>query len=255
MARRGEGNGRPPYDEALGVHSQAEGFTSHQIWDFDATTDKQYPLLLHFPYFNLYRKQVVKQADLVLAMHLRGDAFSAEEKARNFAYYEALTVRDSSLSACTQAVLATETGHLDLAYDYLTEAALMDLDDLEHNTRDGLHVASLAGTWIALVPGFAGLRERDGSVAFSPRLPAGITRLAFTICVQNSRLKVEITPATTTYQVLDGQPLALLHDGQPLEVSTGSPISLPTLNAPICAPPTQPRGRAPQHRRGASGTT
>ncbi|MEP7161317.1 MAG: glycosyl hydrolase family 65 protein [Dermatophilaceae bacterium] len=240
-----------PYDETLGVHSQAEGFTSHEIWDFDATTDKQYPLLLHFPYFNLYRKQVVKQADLVLAMHLRGEAFSAEEKARNFAYYEAVTVRDSSLSACTQAVLAAETDHLDLAYDYLTEAALMDLADLEHNTRDGLHLASLAGTWIALVPGLAGLRERNGGVAFSPRLPAGISRLSITVCVHNSRLNVEITSTTTTYRVLDGQPLSLLHDGQRLKVSsTGSPISVPNLKPPNRPRPTQPRSRAPQpHRR------
>ena len=100
-----------PYDEALGVHPQAEGFTAHQVWDFAATTAEQYPLLLHFPYFDLYRKQVVKQADLVLAMHLRADAFTAEQKARNFAYYERLTVRDSSLSACTQAVIAAEVGH------------------------------------------------------------------------------------------------------------------------------------------------
>ncbi len=244
-----------PYDEELGVHSQAEGFTSHEIWDFEATTDQHYPLLLHFPYFNLYRKQVVKQADLVLAMHLRGDAFTAAEKDRNFAYYEALTVRDSSLSACTQAVLAAETGHLGLAYDYLTEAALMDLDNREQNTRDGLHVASLAGTWIALVPGFAGLRERDGSVGFSPRLPDGITRLAFTICVRNSRLHVEITPATTTYRVLDGQPLSVQHDGQALVVITGSPITRPTLNTPSGAAPSQPPGRAPQLHRGASRVT
>ena len=241
-----------PYDEALGVHSQAEGFTSHEVWDFAATTDEQYPLLLHFPYFDLYRKQVVKQADLVLAMHLRGDAFTAEEKARNFDYYEALTVRDSSLSACTQAVMAVETGHLDLAYDYLTEAALMDLDDLEHNSRDGLHLASLAGTWIALVSGFAGLREQDRTVAFSPRLPVGITRLALTICLQKSRLKVEITPATTTYRVLDGPPLSVRHDGQALVVSAGSPITAPTLSAPICPAPTQPTGRAPRPHRGTS---
>ena len=100
-----------PYDEQLRVHPQAEGFTEHQPWDFEHTAPEQYPLLLHFPYFDLYRKQVVKQADLVLALHLRGDAFSAEQKARNFAYYEALTVRDSSLSACTQAVIAAEVGH------------------------------------------------------------------------------------------------------------------------------------------------
>src|SRR6202043_1968451 len=103
-------------------------------WDFEHTRPDQYPLLLHFPYFDLYRKQVVKQADLVLALHLRGDAFTAEEKARDFDYYEALTVRDSSLSACTQAVMAAEVGHLELAFDYYREAALMDLDNLEHNT-------------------------------------------------------------------------------------------------------------------------
>ena len=107
-----------PYDEALGVHPQSEGFTEHAVWDFAGTTPDQYPLLLHFPYFDLYRKQVVKQADLVLALHLRGDAFTPEEKARNFDYYEAITVRDSSLSACTQAVIAAEVGHLELAYDY-----------------------------------------------------------------------------------------------------------------------------------------
>ena len=240
-----------PYDDALGVHSQAEGFTSHEIWDFDATTEMQYPLLLHFPYFNLYRKQVVKQADLVLAMHLRGEAFTTAQKARNFAYYEALTVRDSSLSACTQAVLAAESGHLDLAYDYLTEAALMDLDDLEHNTRDGLHLASLAGTWTALVPGLAGLRESSGRVAFAPRLPAGIIRLVITILIQNSRLNVEITATTTTYRVLDGEPLSLLHHGQPLTVSAGSPISAPNQTPQATPAPSQPRNRAPQSHRGA----
>ena len=134
-----------PYDGRLGVHPQSEGFTDHQLWDFDAMTAEDYPLLLRYPYFDLYRKQVVKQADLVLAMYLAGDEFTVEQKARNFAYYEALTVRDSSLSACVQAVLAAEVGHADLARAYLHEAALMDLADLEHNTRDGLHIASLAG--------------------------------------------------------------------------------------------------------------
>jgi alpha,alpha-trehalose phosphorylase len=150
---------------------KAEGFTSHEVWDFDATSAEQYPLLLHFPYFDLNRKQMVKQADLVLAMHLRGDAFTDEEKARNFAYYEGLTVRDSSLSACTQAVIAAEVGHLGLAHDYLAEAALMGLDDLEHNTRDGLHIGSLAGTWIALVAGLAGMRERHGPLTSRPGYP------------------------------------------------------------------------------------
>ncbi len=160
-----------PYDAGRGVHCQAEGFTAHQVWDFARTSPDQYPLLAYFPYFDLYRKQVVKQADLVLAMQMCPDEFTEEERARNFEYYEALTVRDSSLSACSQAVVAADTGHLDLAYDYLAETALMDLADLEHNTRDGLHIAALAGTWLVLV---AGVR-RDAVPAGPPaqlRAPA-----------------------------------------------------------------------------------
>ena len=160
-----------PYDEVAGIHPQAEGFTEHAVWDFASTPPENYPLLLHYSYRELYRKQVVKQADLALAMHTRGDMFTAEQKARNFAYYEAITVRDSSLSATTQAVMAAEVGQLELAYDYLGEAALMDLADLEHNTRDGVHMASLAGAWIALVAGFGGMREMDGRLWFTPRLP------------------------------------------------------------------------------------
>src|SRR5947209_13133506 len=102
-------------------------------------------------------------------MHLRSDSFTAEQKARNFAYYEPLTVRDSSLSASSQAVLAAEVGQLDLAYDYLGEAAFMDLRDLEHNVRDGVHMASLAGAWTALVSGFGGMRLQNNRLSFAPR--------------------------------------------------------------------------------------
>jgi len=193
-----------PYDENLGVHPQSEGFTAHQVWDFAAMTPEQYPLL-HFPYFDLYRKQVVKQADLVLAMHRCPDAFTAEQKAANFAYYERLTVRDSSLSAGTQAVLAAETGHLGLAYDYLVEAALMDLDDLERNTRDGLHIAALAGSWIALVAGLAGMGQHKNTISFAPRLPPQLTRLGFTITLRGQRLGVAVTTAAVRTPCMRGR--------------------------------------------------
>lgn len=239
-----------PYDEVLGVHPQADGFTTHQVWDFAATTADHYPLLLHYPYFDLYRKQVVKQADLVLAMHRRTDAFTPEQKARNFAYYEALTVRDSSLSACTQSVIAAEVGHTALAYDYLGEAALMDLDDLEHNTRDGLHMASLAGSWIALIAGLGGMRDQNGALTFAPRLPDPLTRLAFTITKWARRLTVEITPSAATYTLRAGEPLQLAHHGEPITVSLGNPITrpVPAVSRTI-ERPTQPLGRAPVARR------
>ncbi len=232
-----------PYDEALEVHPQAERFTEHQVWDFESTSPDQYPMLLHFPYFDLYRKQVVKQADLVLAMYVRGDYFSDEQKLRNFAYYERLTVRDSSLSACTQAVVAAEVGHLDLAHRYWWEAARMDLDDLERNTRDGVHIASLAGVWIAAVAGFGGLRDHDQQLSFKPRLPVAISRITFRITFRGSRLKVTIEPHQATYQLLDGDPIEISHHGESLTVKRRKVRPIPP--APKLDPPTQPPGREP----------
>ncbi len=237
-----------PYDERLGVTPQAESFTEHEVWDFASTAPDQYPLLLHFPYFDLYRKQVLKQADLVLAMQLCGDAFTAEQKARNFAYYEPLTVRDSSLSASTQAVLAAEVGQLDLAYDYLGEAALMDLDDLEHNARDGVHIASLAGAWTALVAGFGGLRY-EGSLSFAPRLPDGIERLAFRILFRGRRLRVEVTATEAMYRLLDGSPLKIRHHGDEIILPADEAVTRPIPPVKAGPRPAQPSGRAPIARR------
>jgi alpha,alpha-trehalose phosphorylase len=244
-----------PYDEMLGVHPQAEGFTRHQVWDFANTKPDQYPLLLNFAYFDLYRKQVVKQADLVLALQIRGDAFTLEQKARDFDYYEALTVRDSSLSANSQAVIAAEVGHLDLAHDYLGEAALMDLHDLEHNTRDGVHIASLAGTWIALVAGFGGLRYRDGTLSFAPRLPEGLTRLAFNLMYRGRRISAEISRSTAKYSMSDGEPVDILHDGEKLTLAADKPLSRPMAVIPGRPRPSQPAGREPLRRRPTTDTT
>jgi alpha,alpha-trehalose phosphorylase len=237
------------YDEELGVHPQSEGFTEHARWDFPATGPDDYPLMLHFPYFDIYRKQVVKQADLVLAMYVRGDAFDAEQKARNFAYYEPLTVRDSSLSACTQAVIAAEVGQLELAYDYFGEAALMDLDDLEHNVRDGLHIASLAGAWIAAVAGFGGMRDYGGELRFAPRLPERLTRLAFRLRWRGSRLGVEVDGDGAAYTLLEGEPVAVRHFEEEVTVGSAEPVRLP-LPAPaaVGARPAQPPGREPTRR-------
>jgi alpha,alpha-trehalose phosphorylase len=238
-----------PFDVRLGVHPQAEGFTEHQPWDFEHTAPEQYPLRRHFPRGALYRKQVVEQADLVLALHLRGDAFSAQAKARNFAYYEALTVRDAALSACTQAVIAAEVGHLELAHDYFAEAALIDLEDRERNTRDGLHIASLAGAWIAAVAGFGGMRDHDGTLSFTPRLPPGLTRLAFGICFRQRRLRVEVTHERARYSLLHGAPLEIIHHGQTINITTHRPVTRQIPEIAAGEAPKQPAGRSPRPRR------
>jgi len=239
-----------PFDEEQGVHPQSEGFLEHERFDFSRLRADDYPLFLHVPYFDLYRKQVVKQADLVLAMQRCPDEFAPEQKARNFAYYEAITVRDSSLSACTQCVLAAEVGHLRLAHDYLVEAAFMDLDDLERNTRDGLHLASLAGVWIGLVEGLAGLRDHEETVRFDPRLPPGIDRLRVRLLRAGQRLSVEITPSLTTYRIEGDRELVVRHRDEELHLHPGVAEVRPTPVVIAEEPaPTQPPGREPLGRR------
>jgi alpha,alpha-trehalose phosphorylase len=234
-----------PYDDALEVHPQADGFTNHEVWDFEGTTPDQYPLLLHFPYFNLYRKQVVKQADLVLALYLRGDAFTPEEKRRDFDYYEPLTVRDSSLSACIQAVVAAEVGHHELAYDYFRETALVDLRDQAGNTGDGLHLASLAGTWIAAVAGFGGMRDHGDTLSFAPRLPSALTRLSFRLLYRGRRIRVELGPEDVTYEVVRGKPLEVLHHGTRLMLEAKVPLTRPWSDGEEIPDVEPPPGREP----------
>jgi alpha,alpha-trehalose phosphorylase len=239
-----------PFDHELGVHPQCEGFTTFAEWDFSANTT--YPLLLHQPYVRLYPAQVLKQADLVLAMHWQSHAFTAEQKARNVDYYERRTTRDSSLSACTQAVMCAEVGHLELAHDYAYEAALIDLRDLQHNTRDGLHMASLAGSWTALVAGFGGLRDDEGVLSLDPHLPNGISRLRFRLRWKEYRLTVDVNHADVTYTVRDGPGagMTIRHAGEEVELSTQSPSTIAIRQRhPMFPPPPQPPGREPMRRR------
>jgi trehalose/maltose hydrolase-like predicted phosphorylase len=237
-----------PYDEQLDVHPQAEGFTRYALWDFDASRSRS-PLMLQAPYFQLYRKQVIKQADLVLAMQWCPEAFSADQKARNVDYYERITVRDSSLSACTQAVMCAEVGHLELAHDYAYEAALVDLRDLHNNTRDGLHMASLAGSWSTLVEGFGGLREKGELLALDPRLPEGIERLTFRLRRHGARLLVDVDHERVRCSLRDGDGEARLHFllyDEPVEITVSEPVERAVVPIkPLLSPPKQPPGRAP----------
>ncbi|OBI13749.1 glycosyl hydrolase [Mycobacterium sp. E2462] len=244
-----------PYDEGLGVHQQCEGFTTLAEWDFE--TNNSYPLLLHDAYVRLYPAQVIKQADLVLAMQWQSHAFTAEQKARNVDYYERRMVRDSSLSACTQAVMCAEVGHLELAHDYAYEAGLIDLRDLHSNTRDGLHMASLAGAWTALVGGFGGLRDDEGILALDPQLPDGIARLRFRLRWRDFRLTVDANHADVTYTLRDGPggELAIRHAGEELVLSTEEPTTVEVRRRePLLPPPPQPPGREPLRRRSLSRT-
>lgn len=243
-----------PFDQQRRVHQQAAGYTELERWDFEATSPEQYPLQNHFPYFDLYRKQVLKQADLVLALQLFHEAFTAEETARAFAYYDELTVRDSSLSAATQSVVAAWVGHSELAIEYLTEAATIDLNDLRDDVDDGLHIAALGGVWTAVVSGLGGMKDGPGGLEFCPRLAAPVTRLSFGIRVGGGVLLVEVSDDTTSYTLRGGSPLRMRHFGEPVELSPGETARLPAPPPRDPGPrPSQPKGRSPEEVRASRG--
>jgi alpha,alpha-trehalose phosphorylase len=210
-----------PYDKERGIHPQDSNFLDKEVWDFANTARDKYPLLLHFHPLVIYRFQVIKQADIVLAMFLLGHEFSREQKRRNFDYYDPLTTGDSSLSPSIQSIIAAELGYEDKAVEYFRNAAFMDLADVAGNTSDGVHVASAGGVWMAAVYGFGGLRDSDGTLSFDPRLPRTWDGLRFPLRVRGQLLTVDITHDEVVYELGDGDPLTITHQGESVELTAG----------------------------------
>lgn len=200
-----------PYDEELGIHPQDDTFLAKKPWDFAGTPADRYPLLLHYHPLVIYRHQVCKQADVVLALFLQGDEFTLEEKRRDFDYYEPLTTHDSSLSPSIFSIVASEIGYRVKAYDYFIRSVRMDLDDLYGNTDTGIHAANMAGSWMSLVNGFGGMRVRGGILHFRPYLPAGWKSYSFRVAFRGRLIGVSIDAARAVYELLDGAPLTVRH--------------------------------------------
>lgn len=213
-----------PCDRGLGIHPQDDSFLDREVLDIANIPRDKFPLLLHFHPLVIYRHQVIKQADVVLAMFLLGDEFSAKEKESNFRYYDPLTTGDSSLSACIQSIIAGEVGDGTRQLKYARYAILMDLADVGGNVHDGCHIASMGGTWMAAVYGFAGMRDYEGQLSFEPRLPSVIEQLRFPLQVRGQELVLEIRQDSVTYLLREGDELALQHFGQDIVLKKNEPL-------------------------------
>ena len=215
------------YDEELGIHPQDSQFLEKELWDLENTPANKRPLLLHFHPLVIYRFQVIKQADVVLALLLQGDEFTEDEKRRDFEYYDALTTGDSTLSASTQSIVAAEVGYRELALGYFRAALYVDLGDLHNNTADGLHVASMGGVWSALVFGFGGMRDYLGTFTFDPRLPEEWEALAFHVTIRGSLLRVDLREDSITFTVEGGQGAEVYVRGRRVDVTADAPSRVP----------------------------
>lgn len=212
-----------PYDDTLGIHAQDDTFLDKPVWDFANAPRDKYPLLLHYHPLVIYRHQVCKQPDVVLALMLLGHEFYDADKKRDYDYYEAITTHDSSLSSCIFSIMAADVGYTEKAYDYFMQTARLDLDNLHHNTQHGVHAAALAGSWMGVVYGFAGMRSFGGQVKFAPFLPKQWTHYQFVVRIGAVLLQVRVEASNTSYSLLEGEYLTVQHRGQAVEVLAGQP--------------------------------
>ena len=216
-----------PYDEKLKIIPQDDGFLEREPWDFRNTPPDHYPLLLFYHPLNIYRKQVIKQADVVLAMFLLGDVFSPEAKKRNFDFYDPLTTGDSSLSSCVEAIIAAQVGDMDKAIRYGMAALLMDLADVGGNVKDGCHIASMGGTWMVLAYGFGGMRDNDGTLSFRPRrAPQDNAILRFPLTYRGQMLEVEIGIDKVEYSLREGECLVIRHETEEVQLTREHPVAV-----------------------------
>jgi alpha,alpha-trehalose phosphorylase len=225
--RRAAENMYVPYDEKLKIVPQDDNFLDREPWDFKNTPADRYPLLLFYHPLDIYRKQVIKQADVVLAMFLLGDAFSLEAKKRNFEFYDPLTTGDSSLSSCVEAIIAAQIGDTDKAFRYGTAALLMDLADVGGNVKDGCHIASMGGTWMMLTYGFGGMHDHDGTLSFWPRrAPEENAILRFPVTYRGQLLEVEISLDKVEYALREGERLVIRHETERIELTRDNPVAM-----------------------------
>src|SRR6476660_1539811 len=216
-----------PYDEKLQIIPQDDSFLDREPWDFRNTPSDRYPLLLFYHPLNIYRKQVIKQADVVLAMFLLGNAFSAEAKKRNFEFYDPLTTGDSSLSSCVEAIIAAEVGDIDKSIRYGMAALLMDLADVGGNVKDGCHIASMGGTWMMLTYGLGGMRDDDGTLSFWPRrAPEDNAVLRFPLTYRGQMLEIEIGLEKVEYALREGECLVICHETEEIQLTREHPLAV-----------------------------
>ncbi|HWU23141.1 MAG TPA: glycosyl hydrolase family 65 protein [Nocardioides sp.] len=222
-----------PYDDFLGIHPQDSHFLERELWDLENTPLEKRPLLLHYHPLVIYRFQVLKQADVVLALFLQGEHFSAEQKKADFDYYDPITTGDSTLSGVVQSIIAAEVGYADLALRYFLGSLFVDLDDRHSNTSDGLHIASTGGVWSALACGFGGFRDLGSDRGeeqwqLDPRLPESWDSLTFRLTLRKTRVRVCVRTTELELQIEHGSgPLTFMVRGERVAVKDDQPVVVP----------------------------
>lgn len=207
-----------PYEETLGINPQDDSFLEKKVWNLAETPKENFPLLLHYHPLYLYRHQVCKQADTVLAHFILEDMQSVETMRNSYLYYEKITTHDSSLSTAIFSIMASRLGMEQKAYEYFGDSAKLDLFNTHHNTRDGIHTANMGGNYMAIVYGFGGVRIKEDGLFLSPALPRRWESYTFSMLYEGSRIKVLVTKDGCEITREEGEPVSLYVYNQKYEL-------------------------------------
>ena len=203
-----------PYDEETGINPQDDSFLQKKVWDVSTITPEEKPLLLHYHPMHLYRYQVLKQADTVLAHFILEEMQDIQTIRKSFEYYEKITTHDSSLSTCIYSIVAAKLGMVDKAYQYFGESAKLDLFNTHKNTKDGIHTANMGGTYMAIVYGFGGVRLKEDGLHINPVLPKEWQEFSFRLRIWNSKIQVRVNGEGCELTLLEGEPIAVWLKGE-----------------------------------------
>ena len=207
-----------PYSEKHQVYLQQDGFLDKELISVEDLPKTQRPINQKWSWDRILRSPYIKQADVLQGFYFFEDQFSDEALERHFDFYEPFTVHESSLSPCVHSIQATKLDRMEQAYTFYLRTSRLDLDDYNHEVHEGLHITSMAGTWMSIVEGFGGMRIKDNKLSFTPKIPKQWKAYSFKVNFRNHVIKVNVTQEQTHFEILSGSNLEILVNNKPLSL-------------------------------------
>jgi maltose phosphorylase len=214
-----------PYSKEHGIYLQQDGFLDKSLTPVSELSTDERPINQHWSWDRILRSPYIKQADTLQAFYFFEDAFTTEELEKHFDFYEPLTVHESSLSPCLHSIQAAKLGRMNQAYEFYLQTSRLDLDDYNHEVHEGLHITSMAGTWMSIVEGFGGMRIKNNQLHFSPQIPKKWQSYSFKINFRGKILKAIVQHSGASFEVSGDEPMTIIVNGQATNVEPNFSLS------------------------------
>jgi len=215
-----------PYSEEHNVYLQQDGFLDKELIKVDELDASQRPINQYWSWDRILRSPYIKQADTLQGFYFFEDHFSTEELERHFDFYEPYTVHESSLSPCVHSIQAAKIDRMEQAYTFYLRTSRLDLDDYNKEVHEGLHITSMAGTWMSIVEGFGGMRVKDNTLSFSPKIPKEWDGYSFKINFRNQIIKVNVNQGKTNFELEGGESLDILVNDKKVTIEANSLVTV-----------------------------